>query len=476
MIAISKKVLHIFLCMHIFTLTHTAGEIHNAHLTPKIKDCVMLMHELANEHDWTNELETVYRAIQRNDATINSHDAQAAMNHIIAFLDKYKRQAKDTHDFSIVIGHIQSYIDKLQKPAIRKKNTKNKLSNATFASALTRVRDCINSCQFDFFPHHETCEPQCKRGPRGAAGPRGPRGDTGATGATGAIGGSGATGATGATGDFGPTGATGAMGNTGATGSTGSFGPTGSTGSTGATGASCTGETGTTGATGSTGATGAVGATGSTGINGLNGQTGATGATGPGGAGSVGPTGATGNDGATGATGATGDTGITGPLGPTGNTGVTGATGATGPTGATGATGTSVIAYAYVYNASAQSVAVNGSVTFDTNGPLAGGIGHTAGSASISLTTAGTYRFTFIVEGTAANQFTIFVNGVADSSSTYGTGVASTPNIGQAIITVPGGAVITLRNFTSAGAITLATLLGGTGTNVNAAMIIEQLA
>lgn len=91
------------------------------------------------------------------------------------------------------------------------------------------------------------------------------------------------------------------------------------------------------------------------------------------------------------------------------------------------------------------------------------------------MTNAGTYSFNFIVEGTAANQFVIQVNGTANASTVYGTGVASTPNAGQAILTVPAGAIITLHN-TSAGAITLATGLGGTSTNVNASFLIERLA
>jgi hypothetical protein len=130
--------------------------------------------------------------------------------------------------------------------------------------------------------------------------------------------------------------------------------------------------------------------------------------------------------------------------------------------------------YAYIYNTGAQSVILGGSVTFDTNGPITASISHTAGTASTVLASAGTYRFTFIVEGTAANQFTIYVNGVAETSSVYGTGVGSTPNIGQAIITVPAAAVITLRN-TTLGAITLASF-PGSFSNVNASMIIEQLA
>ena len=488
----AKKLLHILLCIQIFTVyNHTLtvikpnaqSSINVARLTTKIKEVVMFMHELAEDSDWSEDLEHVYCAIQENKNIVMRSHAESAMHSILSFLNKHRTSFKNTKDFHLVTNYIKDYVVKMQegkhliddkKRSPQQKNYNHHSSHEKFCGALQCAQNCITvQCQKE---KDEKCEPQCRRGPRGQIGPRGPRGDTGATGATGAAG---ETGATGATGDFGPTGATGgtgATGETGGTGATGATGGSGITGATGPTGASCTGETGTTGATGQTGATGAPGPTGATGLNGLNGQTGATGATGPGGEGSIGATGATGATGPTGATGQTGPTGETGPLGPTGNTGVTGATGETGATGATGATGVRVMEYAYIYNTSAQVVALGGSVLFDTNGPITASMSHTAGTASTLLATAGTYRFTFTVSGIAANQFTIFVNGVADTSSTYGTGVGNTPNVGQAIITVPALAVITLRNFSSGGPIGLATGVGGIAPNVNASLVIEQLA
>ena len=48
-------------------------------------------------------------------------------------------------------------------------------------------------------------------------------------------------------------------------------------------------------------------------------------------------------------------------------------------------------------------------------------------------------------------------------------------NIGQAIITLAAGDSLTLVNHTSAAAVTLQTLAGGTQVNVNASLVIKKL-
>lgn len=206
------------------------------------------------------------------------------------------------------------------------------------------------------------------------------------------------------------------------------------------------------------------------GNRGPRGFTGATGATGT--------TGATGSTGATGTTGATGNTGETGSTGATGTTGATGATGTTGATGVTGATGSTISDYAYIYNLSAIStIAIEADIPFDTNGPLTAGFTHTPGTPSINVINAGTYKISFSVSGVEPNQFAIFVNGAASSDvSVYGSGAGTQQNGGQAILVLGAGDVITIRNHSSAAAVTLQTLAGGTQTNVNASVIIERLA
>ncbi|EIW20662.1 Collagen triple helix repeat-containing protein, partial [Pelosinus fermentans B4] len=214
-----------------------------------------------------------------------------------------------------------------------------------------------------------------------------------------------------------------------------------------------TGATGDAGATGATGATGAAGATGATGPTGATGDAGAAGATG--------------------ATGATGDAGATGAAGDAGATGATGTTGATGATGATGLLGLSE--YAYVYNLAAQVVALEADITFSDNGVIVGAITHAPGTTSIVLGSAGDYEISFIVAGVEPNQFTLFQNGAPVAGSTYGSGAGTQPNPGTLIITAAAGDVLTVRNHTSAAAVTLQTLAGGTQTNVNASIRIALI-
>ncbi|RXK32082.1 flagellar hook-length control protein FliK, partial [Bacillus velezensis] len=191
--------------------------------------------------------------------------------------------------------------------------------------------------------------------------------------------------------------------------------------------------------------------------------------------GAAGATGATGAAGATGATGAAGATGATGVTGAAGVTGVPGATGDIGPTGATGATGSGLSEYAYVYNLSAETVAIEAPVIFDSTGITTAGITHAPGTAQIIVTTPGDYEVTFSVSGVEPNQFTLFVNGGPVTNTVYGSGAGTQQNNGQAIITLAAGDILTLVNHTSAAAVTLQTLAGGTQTNVNASIVLKKL-
>jgi hypothetical protein len=181
--------------------------------------------------------------------------------------------------------------------------------------------------------------------------------------------------------------------------------------------------------------------------------------------------------GPTGPTGPTGATGATGPTGPTGATGDTGATGPTGATGATGATGPSegILEYAYIYNTGLQVVAIEAPVLFSNTGVITAGITHAPGSAQIAIGSAGDYKVDFSVSGVEPNQFALFVNGAAVAEAIYGSGAGTQQNTGQAIITLSAGDVLTLVNHSSAAAVTLQDLAGGTQTNVNASISILKL-
>jgi hypothetical protein len=134
--------------------------------------------------------------------------------------------------------------------------------------------------------------------------------------------------------------------------------------------------------------------------------------------------------------------------------------------------------YAYVYNDAAQVVALDTDINFNKNGVLTAGITHAAGTpgaAGIQLVNAGSYEVTFSVSGVEPSQMAVALNGIVAPSTVYGSGAGTQQNNGQAILSVAAGDVLTLRNSTSAAAVTLQTLAGGTQTNVNASVVIKKL-
>jgi len=295
--------------------------------------------------------------------------------------------------------------------------------------------------------------------------PPGPPGPAGVTGATGLQGPQGIKGDTGASG---PTGLTGAIGPAGPKGDTGAIGPAGATGAAG--------PQGSQGIKGDTGVTGLMGPAGPPGTNGLNGTNGLAGIAGP--AGPKGDTGAMGPVGPTGATGATGFTGPAGPMGQAGATGPAGPAGPTGPAGTNGLNGTGgggSSQYGYIYNLTAQTVAIDAVVLFDSNGVLTAGITHGLGSSDIKIVSAGDYKVTFSVSGTEPGQFALFLNGIQVPGTVYGSGAGTQQDNGQCIIAIGANDVLTLRNRSSAAAVGLQSLAGGTQINVNASIVIQKL-
>jgi len=180
--------------------------------------------------------------------------------------------------------------------------------------------------------------------------------------------------------------------------------------------------------------------------------------------GEVGPAGPQGTD------------GPAGPAGPTGDDGAVGATGATGSTGATGPAGSGGASeYAYVFNEGAQVVPIEADVKFDRNGLMSPGITHAPNDAGVQFVGAGTYKVTYSVSGVEPSQMALFRNGALVDGSLYGSGAGTQPLIGQVIVQVGAGDVLTLKNHSSAAAVTLQTLAGGTQTNANASIAIERL-
>ncbi|QJW48062.1 collagen-like protein [bacterium BFN5] len=134
-----------------------------------------------------------------------------------------------------------------------------------------------------------------------------------------------------------------------------------------------------------------------------------------------------------------------------------------------------VTAFAYIYNLGSQVVAMEGDIAFSNNGIIVGNITHTVGTAAIVLGTPGYYAIWFHVAGVEANQFTLYQNGLPVTGAIYGSGAVTQPNPGMVIITAASGDVLTLRNHTSATAVTLQALAGGTQLNANASILIQKL-
>ncbi len=278
---------------------------------------------------------------------------------------------------------------------------------------------------------HSKCSKCNKRGPAGPTGPAGPVGNTGPQGPVGN---------TGSTGPIGPAGPQGPIGNIGPQGPIGNTGPQGPIGNTGPQGP--IGNTGSTGPIGPAGPQGPVGNTGSTGP--------------------IGPAGPQ---------GPIGNTGSTGPIGPAGPQGPVGNTGPAGPAGPPA----NLPQYGYVYNKSAQVVPIEADVTFDTNGITTPGITHAPGTSQIHVTVTGDYVAFFSVSTVEPGQFALFVNGAPVMGAVYGSGAGTQQNSGQTMLALSSGDVLTLRNHTSASAVTLQTATGGTQANVNASLAVIKL-
>jgi hypothetical protein len=146
------------------------------------------------------------------------------------------------------------------------------------------------------------------------------------------------------------------------------------------------------------------------------------------------------------------------------------------PSSLSGGGGGGITERAFIYNlTSVGTIAVEGDIKFDTNGLITAGITHAPGSASILVGVTGVYEIQFSVSGVEPNQFAVFVNGAPAPGGIYGSGAGTQQNTGQLHVTLTAGDVVTLRNHTSAAAVTLQTLAGGTAANSNASIILKKI-
>jgi hypothetical protein len=183
--------------------------------------------------------------------------------------------------------------------------------------------------------------------------------------------------------------------------------------------------------------------------------------------------------------GAPGPQGPAGPAGPQGPEGPAGADGLPGPAGTDGLPGlpgpqgepgdSALASYGYVYNVGAQVVPIEADVVFDSSGFRSPDITHVPGTSQIVFAETGVYAVEFTVSGVEPNQFALFQNGTPISGGVFGSGAGTQQTTGKAIVLLFAGDVLTLHNHSSAAAVTLQTLAGGTQVNVNASVLIERL-
>ena len=122
-----------------------------------------------------------------------------------------------------------------------------------------------------------------------------------------------------------------------------------------------------------------------------------------------------------------------------------------------------------------MAVAIEAPILFSDNGVKTAGITHAPGNAGIVIASAGDYKVTFSVSGVEPGQFALFLNGAPVAGTVYGSGAGTQQNNGQAILTIAPNDVLTLVNHSSAAAVTLQTLAGGTQTSVNASVLLQKL-
>jgi len=132
--------------------------------------------------------------------------------------------------------------------------------------------------------------------------------------------------------------------------------------------------------------------------------------------------------------------------------------------------------YGYVYTLTqAGTVAIGGDVIWNNAIGQASGVSVAVGTGNITVANAGVYKIQFQLAGSEPNQFAITVNGVVQTNAIYASGAGTQQTTGEAILSLPAGAVVTIRNNLSTGAITLAPTVGGTANQAMASVAINQV-
>lgn len=196
-----------------------------------------------------------------------------------------------------------------------------------------------------------------------------------------------------------------------------------------------------------------------------------------------GTNGLNGINGLNGTNGLNGRNGTNGLNGTNGTNGLNGLNGANGTNGLNGINGTNglngqggVLDYAYIFNLGAISVAIDAPILFDNNGFMSGGFTHVASTGPIVIVNSGMFDVIFSISAAEPNQFALYINGTPVPYIIYGSGAGTQQNVGFGIFPAFTGDVIEVVNHSSAAAVTLASVIGGTQVNANAAIKIIRIA
>jgi hypothetical protein len=119
-------------------------------------------------------------------------------------------------------------------------------------------------------------------------------------------------------------------------------------------------------------------------------------------------------------------------------------------------------------------VAAGGNVTFNSTGPLAGGVAFISPS-TITVANGADYLVLYEIEpqfavGNTQAAYAIVLNGVVQASTSYGQVGANNQNyilVGSAILTIPNGATLTIRNVGGTSSNLLTTADGATIINAS---------
>jgi hypothetical protein len=131
--------------------------------------------------------------------------------------------------------------------------------------------------------------------------------------------------------------------------------------------------------------------------------------------------------------------------------------------------------YGSFYSTQIQDVAIDAPVLFYQNINV-NGMTHTLGTGEVVVQKAGIYIFVFCVNTSQACQFTVFINGIPDQTTTAGINKGANVLQLRQEIELKVGDIVTIRNHTSAtGTVKITQNPGGTLTGINAQLILTRI-